>query len=71
MEVPGEHKTIDYVFKRSKRSALSGVMGKAILQLGPSVAETASFKEFISTGLRERQLIGHVSEIVFRGERSE
>ena len=46
-------KTIYYIFKRSKRPALSGIMGKATPQLGPSVAETASFKEF-STGLRER-----------------
>ena len=52
-EYEGGHKTIYYIFKRSKRSALSGIMGKAIPQLGPSVAETASFKEF-STGLRER-----------------
>lgn len=69
MGVRGGHKTIDYSFKRSKRS-LSGIMGKAIPQLGPSVAENGSFKEF-STGLRERYLIGHVSEIVFRGQRSE
>ena len=43
-EYEGGHKTIYYIFKRSKRSALSGIMGKAIPQLGPSVAETVSFK---------------------------
>ena len=52
MGVRGGHKTIDYIFKRSKRSALSRITGKAIPQMGSSVAETASFKEF-STGLRE------------------
>ena len=52
MGVRGGHKTIDYIFNLSKRSALSRITGKAIPQMGSSVAETASFKEF-STGLRE------------------
>ena len=43
------HKATDYIFKGSKISGLSSIMGKAIPQMGPTVAET-SFKEF-STGL--------------------
>lgn len=34
-----------YIIERSKRSSLSGIMGKAIPQLGPTVVETL-FKEF-------------------------
>ena len=36
----GGQNAIDYIFKRSKGSDLSGIMGKAIL------AETTWFKEF-------------------------
>lgn len=48
-EYEGGHLAIGYIFKRSKRCGLSGIVGKAIPQMGPTVADT-SFKEF-STGL--------------------
>ena len=49
MGVLAGHKAIDYIIKSGKRSGHSHVMGKAIPQMGPTVADT-SFKEF-STGL--------------------
>ena len=50
MGVREGHKAIDYIIlvKSSERStgSLSGIMGKAIPQMGPTVADTA-FKELV------------------------
>lgn len=43
------HNAIDNIFKSGKRSGHPHIMGKAIPQMGPTVADTL-FKEF-STGL--------------------
>ena len=42
-EYEGGHLAIGYIFKRSKRCGLSGIVGKAIPQMGPTVADTSWF----------------------------